>query len=58
MPKGYGFPGNLSLVDSFVDIEILYIYWCFSYFLTGVNKNIKKLFNSVLENRKNYTKKV
>ena len=31
-------------VDIFVDTKILCIYRCFSYFLTGVNKNIKKTF--------------
>ena len=39
-PEGYKFPVNLSLVDT----EIPCIYWRFSYFLTGVNKNIKKTF--------------
>ncbi len=50
--------GNLLLVDIFVDTKILCIYRCFSYFLTGVNKNIQKTFNSILENRNNYPKKV
>ena len=52
-PEGYKFPVNLSLVDT----EIPCIYWCFSYFLTGVNKNIQKTFQQCFGKQKKLPEK-
>ena len=52
-PEGYKFPVNLSLVDT----EIPCIYWRFSYFLTGVNKNIQKTFQQCFGKQKKLPEK-